>query len=701
MKSKALFPAVTGGFLAAAIAFGGCGCVLSGFGMENVSVLILLLWCVGFAAAGAVAFHKGKAGWLLIGAAVLGLLMLWRGELAGSVSALAGRISKAYSAAYGVSRIGQPGADVTAALCLLAAVTELSVLAVVFRGRGIWSAVTVSALPLASCLVVTDTVPHELYLFFLLLGLVLLILSQELRRRETGHAAALVGYLAVPSAVFLLVLFLLFPKDSYALQGGADKLESLFRSFTQSLENVELTKPTVPSVSNIQSPQVLGSHVYLTSVGPKGENTTVVMKVVPVRSGTTYLRGYAYGEYTGTKWNQGQPTPEGIWGIEQLVSVGTVKIHTNNVHPVLYVPYYCNTRLEQLTSSTFVGNQSIYSWRISNSQRLVEYKMEVWELTPGAADDWQDSFSQPMDDYLALPETTRERAEQIAEAVLGEPVPIAYDAKARQKIDKLLAYVKNSAVYDLNTPRMPDGEKDFALWFLEECDSGYCTHFASAAAVLLRAAGIPTRYVTGYAVTGTAGTTVQVTGGDAHAWVEYTLPGLGWIPMEATPGSSGTQPEQTRPQTTQPEQTRPEDHTSPVATTPEDKPTPELPEDPEQPTLSLGKWVLPVLIPVLAAALAVLQWQLRLYLRRRKRRTGTANQQALALWRECGMAARLLKQQPERELYLLARKAKFSQHTLTEGELTLLRQGQQELEEALREKSLPLRLLHRLVFALY
>ena len=42
--------------------------------------------------------------------------------------------------------------------------------------------------------------------------------------------------------------------------------------------------------------------------------------------------------------------------------------------------------------------------------------------------------------------------------------------------------------------------EDFAIWFLTEADTGYCIHFATAAVVLLRAAGIPARYVDGYVV---------------------------------------------------------------------------------------------------------------------------------------------------------------------------------------------------------
>ena len=59
-----------------------------------------------------------------------------------------------------------------------------------------------------------------------------------------------------------------------------------------------------------------------------------------------------------------------------------------------------------------------------------------------------------------------------------------------EKAEKIGDYVRASARYDLNPSRIGEGETDFALWFLEDAAAGYCVHFATAAAVLLRAAVI-------------------------------------------------------------------------------------------------------------------------------------------------------------------------------------------------------------------
>lgn len=73
------------------------------------------------------------------------------------------------------------------------------------------------------------------------------------------------------------------------------------------------------------------------------------------------------------------------------------------------------------------------------------------------------------------------------------------------------------------------------LHFLTQSRQGYCVHFASAAAVMLRALDIPARYVSGY-VAVVQGGRADVPDSAAHAWVEYYLDGFGWLPLEATPG---------------------------------------------------------------------------------------------------------------------------------------------------------------------
>ena len=89
---------------------------------------------------------------------------------------------------------------------------------------------------------------------------------------------------------------------------------------------------------------------------------------------------------------------------------------------------------------------------------------------------------------------------------------------------------------------VPEG-KDFVEWFLKESKEGNSVHFAAAATMLLRACGMPARYVVGYAAPaslfkGQADGSYQAVLEDdnAHAWAEVYREGIGWTVVEATPG---------------------------------------------------------------------------------------------------------------------------------------------------------------------
>ncbi len=94
--------------------------------------------------------------------------------------------------------------------------------------------------------------------------------------------------------------------------------------------------------------------------------------------------------------------------------------------------------------------------------------------------------------------------------------------------------------------RKPPAETpaDPVAWFLFEGREGHCEYFASAMAVLLRAVGIPSRLVTGFA----GGIQNPVSGwhvlraSDAHAWVEAYLPATGWTAFDPTPPAPSPRP---------------------------------------------------------------------------------------------------------------------------------------------------------------
>jgi transglutaminase-like putative cysteine protease len=72
--------------------------------------------------------------------------------------------------------------------------------------------------------------------------------------------------------------------------------------------------------------------------------------------------------------------------------------------------------------------------------------------------------------------------------------------------------------------------------FLFETKAGFCEHYASAFAFLMRAAGVPARIVTGYqgGELNVYDRIVTVRQSDAHAWTEVFLAGRGWVRIDPT-----------------------------------------------------------------------------------------------------------------------------------------------------------------------
>jgi transglutaminase-like putative cysteine protease len=72
--------------------------------------------------------------------------------------------------------------------------------------------------------------------------------------------------------------------------------------------------------------------------------------------------------------------------------------------------------------------------------------------------------------------------------------------------------------------------------FLFEARSGFCEHYSSAFAALMRAAGIPARVVTGYqgGEVNSLGNYLIVRQAEAHAWTEVWLRNEGWVRVDPT-----------------------------------------------------------------------------------------------------------------------------------------------------------------------
>jgi len=88
-------------------------------------------------------------------------------------------------------------------------------------------------------------------------------------------------------------------------------------------------------------------------------------------------------------------------------------------------------------------------------------------------------------------------------------------------------------IYTLKPPRLG---RDASDDFLFNTRKGFCEHYASSFALLMRAANIPTRVVTGYqgGELNEVGNYLIVRQSDAHAWTEVWLDDRGWLRVDPT-----------------------------------------------------------------------------------------------------------------------------------------------------------------------
>ncbi|MCB1865085.1 MAG: DUF3488 domain-containing transglutaminase family protein [Chromatiales bacterium] len=232
-----------------------------------------------------------------------------------------------------------------------------------------------------------------------------------------------------------------------------------------------------------------------------------------------YWRGPVFSEFDGLAWSRGltatgppaRPVPVG----------GSIE-YTLTLEPTRQREVFALDRPLEAPAETelIAGGQLRASRPIEERRR---YRMRSAEVIR----------AEPLD------RNERERLlalRRIEPAVLA----LAQDWRAQAGADDRalviqgLAHFRDEAFfYTLNPPRITG---DPTAAFLFETRRGFCEHYASAFAVLMRAAGIPARVVGGYqgGVRNAVGGYLRVRQADAHAWVEVYLDHAGWLRVDPT-----------------------------------------------------------------------------------------------------------------------------------------------------------------------
>ena len=237
-----------------------------------------------------------------------------------------------------------------------------------------------------------------------------------------------------------------------------------------------------------------------------------------------YWRGPVLEEFDGRTWRRSDlmlppnpaPARDALRGPAYLYVIGLEPYHHNWVY-ALDRPVRWNLPNARLSDSGVLERADPVSQPLD-----VEMTSVTGASVPGPLDAHQRQRA------LQLPARANPRTLALALRLHGEhPEPHDYVAA-------VLGMLHTEAYfYTLTPPRLGNNPVDA---FLFDTRRGFCGHYASAFAVMMRAAGIPARVVTGYlgGKDNPYGDYWIVRQSDAHAWVEVWTGDGGWSRIDPT-----------------------------------------------------------------------------------------------------------------------------------------------------------------------
>ena len=657
----------------------------------------------------------GAAAGLLIAV----LILLLRRTIFPSAEALWNTLVNHYANTYDAVRLIHPKtvptdpAEAEAAILTLAVIQTWLVALSLARWHRAIPAILALGLGILPCYIALNTMPALLPLMMAVLSILLQILTQSVRRREPRETWKALLWALVLSLLLLGGLLYFNPRDSYRQPFTWRQLAKRIEDFGADLNNrgnVDAGLSGNPDAVEFRNLRSLPNR------------PVSFLRVTADYTGVCYLRGSAYSGFDGSSWFrvEGRQWPEKVVFpyLNAELEARHVLIETLEDETAFYTAY-------EMLRLPMGGKTEGDSW-YRNLNGSTRYSFPV-SLDPGAAVPYTDPEYEAWvrETCTALPEQTREALTAWWRGQGGTPPGSSVEDLAELVAER----VSGCAVYDRSPDPQPR-DTDFCTWFLNDAESGYCVHYATAAAAVLRSLGIPSRYVSGYILQCAAQKTVEVTNINAHAWVEYFDGGV-WHRLEPTPGEAAEfagfspgstvepEPVTAPPRTTEPlpsgetgesteptsrETDRPPLPDQPTRPTETEKQTPE--SEPSSPSGGKSEpWTLPkwMRIPLGAAAfllLVVLRRTLVNLLRERKLSRKPPNERARLLYHRYRRLCRVTKARENPKAEALAKKAVFSQHQIQRDELEFLRQCVDQQVALADVSSLRKRVWYRYVLAI-
>ena len=236
-----------------------------------------------------------------------------------------------------------------------------------------------------------------------------------------------------------------------------------------------------------------------------------------------YWRGLVLHRFNGRTWSGNEPRI-GRRAREQVSISGEPTRYAVTLEPThqqwvfaLDMPY------SWTLSNVFMAPQQQLARMHPIDQRVAYEVVSYPEYSTGAK---MNDFTRSR--YMSVPEGSNPRTLEFARAMRESA-----DSDTEFILSVLERFTNEEYYYTLEPPPLGTNPVDR---FLFDTQRGFCEHYASAFAVMMRAVGIPSRIVLGYqgGELNPMGDYMIVRQSDAHAWTEVWLEGIGWRRVDPT-----------------------------------------------------------------------------------------------------------------------------------------------------------------------
>ncbi|HEU0290503.1 MAG TPA: DUF3488 and transglutaminase-like domain-containing protein [Burkholderiales bacterium] len=344
-----------------------------------------------------------------------------------------------------------------------------------------------------------QTIPTAIYMLACTLVITATMISLNYARTEPPFRVQLrkAGVLLAQSVPLMLALFVLFPRVPGPLWG--------------------LPQDAFSGVSGLSDTMTPGSLAKLTLSDEVAFR--VKFEAEPPRRRHLYWRGPVMWDFDGRSWS----VSRFYYNVPKVEVSGELAEYEITLEPHNKRWLFALDLPGKAPPLAFMGGDfQLYS--NEPVHRRTRYSM-VSHLNASYG---QDESRFALRRALRLPAETNPRA-------------LEFSRKLREKhaddpslVDEVLKMFRDeNFFYTLEPPLLGDHPVDE---FLFKTRAGFCEHYASAFAVLMRGAGIPARVVTGYqgGEINDFGNYMIVRQAEAHAWTEIWLKDRGWLRIDPT-----------------------------------------------------------------------------------------------------------------------------------------------------------------------